>query len=114
MERVAGDVEALHLGVADLDALLVGARVEGTFDFQSGFGRGRADQLDDGDMISQRPAAPVLRDVTEQTMLDLIPLRRARRVMVDTQHKIRLVGELLQLDLPQPSGAHRSSRRSLP
>ena len=48
MERVACDVERLHLGIADLDALLVGPRVERTLDFQAGLGRRRGDQFDDG------------------------------------------------------------------
>ena len=33
MERVAADIEGIHLGIADLDALLVGALVENAFDF---------------------------------------------------------------------------------
>src|SRR5438874_12324209 len=102
MERVAGDVEALHLGIADFDALFVSAGVECALDFQSGFGRGRADQFDDCDPIGERPAAPVLRDVTEQAVLYSVPLRRAWRVVVDTKHETGLVGELLQLYLPQP------------
>jgi len=79
MEGVACDVETLHLGIADLDALLVGPRVERALDFQSGFGRRRADQLDDGDTIRQRPSTPVLRDVTEQAVLYSVPRRRASR-----------------------------------
>jgi vitamin B12/bleomycin/antimicrobial peptide transport system ATP-binding/permease protein len=39
-----------------------------------------ADQLDHGKAIGERSAAPVLRDVAEQPVLDLVPLRRARRV----------------------------------
>ena len=74
MECVALDVEGLHLGIADFDALLVGARVERAVDLQSGLGRCRADQFDDGEAIGQRPAAPVLGDVTEQPVLDLVPL----------------------------------------
>ena len=46
MELIAGDVEAVHLGVADPDALLVAARSERAFDFQTGFGRRCTDQLD--------------------------------------------------------------------
>jgi len=38
MELIAGDVEAFHCGVADLDALLVAARVERAFDLQTGLG----------------------------------------------------------------------------
>src|SRR5208337_5329901 len=52
--------------------------------------------------IGERPAAPVLGDVAEQPMLNLVPLRCARRIMVDMDDEPGLVGELLQLDLPQP------------
>lgn len=77
MELAAGDVEAGHLDVGDLDALLVGPPVERAGDFESGLGRGCADQFSDGEAVSERPAAPVLSDVAEQPMLDLVPLRRA-------------------------------------
>ena len=69
MELIAGDVEGLHLGLADPDALAVGARVERAVDFQAGLGRGGADQLDHGEASGERPAAPVLRDVAEQPVL---------------------------------------------
>src|SRR5437763_9135276 len=69
MELIAGDVEAFHLGFADLDALLIAARVECALDFQTGLGRRRSDQLDHGKAIRERPAAPVLRDVAEQPVL---------------------------------------------
>jgi hypothetical protein len=59
-------------GIADFDALSVGARVERAVDFQAGLGRCRADQFDGGEAIGQRPAAPVLGDVTEQPVLDLL------------------------------------------
>ena len=74
MERIADDVEAFHLGLADLDPHFIGARVERTFDLQPSLGRCRPDQFDDGEAIGQRPAAPVLGDVTEQPVLDLVPL----------------------------------------
>ena len=102
MELIAGDVEAVHLGVADPDALLVAARIERAFDFQTGFGRRCTDQLDHGKAICERPAAPVLRDVAEQPVLDLVPLRRAGRIVVDTDDEPGLVGQLLQFDLPEP------------
>ena len=67
---IAGDVEGFHLGLADPDALAVGARVERAIDFQAGLGGGGADQLDHGEASGERPAAPVLRDVAEQPVLD--------------------------------------------
>ena len=76
---IALDVEAFHLGVADFDAFLVGSRVKRAFYFETGFGRGCGDQFDDGEPIRERSAAPVLGDVAEQTVLDLVPFRRAGR-----------------------------------
>src|SRR4051812_14545280 len=103
MERVAAYVEGVDLGIADLDALLVGSLIENAFDFQSRLGRGCGDQLDDGGAALQWPAAPVLRDVAEQAMLDLVPLGRAWRIVADLDGHLQLVGELLQFALPQAS-----------
>ena len=83
MECVALDVEGLHLGIADFDALLVGRGVERALDFQAGFGRCRSNQLDYGHAIDEWSPAPSLRDVAEQAVLDFIPLRRARRIVVN-------------------------------
>jgi hypothetical protein len=77
MEIIAVDVQCRHLGVADLDALLVGPRVERALSLQSGLCRRGADQLDDGKTIRQRTAAPVLGDVAEKAVLYPVPLRRA-------------------------------------
>jgi hypothetical protein len=77
MELIACDIEAFHCGFADLDALLVAAHVEHAFNLQTGLGGRRPDQLDHGKAIRQRPAAPVLRDVAEQPVLDLVPLSAA-------------------------------------
>jgi hypothetical protein len=102
MECVALDVERHHLGIADFDTLFVGDGVERAFDLQAGLGGRRGNQLDHGHAIDDGAPAPDLRDVAEQAMLDLIPLRGARRIMMDMEPEAGLVGELLQLDLPQP------------
>jgi len=73
MEFIALDVERLHRGIADFDALLVGGGIERALDFQAGFGRRRGNQLDHGHAIDEWPPAPSLRDVAEQAVLDLIP-----------------------------------------
>ena len=61
MERIAGDVEGVHFGVADLDAFFIGSLVERASDLEARLCRRRADEFDDGDTIRQRPAAPVPR-----------------------------------------------------
>ncbi len=40
-------------------------------------------QLDDGYPVSQRTGAPILRDMAEEAVLDLIPLRCARRIVAN-------------------------------
>jgi hypothetical protein len=99
MEIIAFDVEQFHLGAADFDTLFAGPRVERT---QSGLCRRGANELDDGETIRQRAATPVLCDVAEHAVLDLIPLGCAGRIVVDMEHKPCLVGKLLQLNLPEP------------
>ncbi len=69
MERVAADVETFHLGLGDPYAFLVDPRVEGAFDFEPGLGACRRDELDDGGVVCERPAAPSLRDAAEQAVL---------------------------------------------
>src|SRR5215472_18961367 len=102
VELITGDVEAFHCGFADLDAFLIGAGVERAFNLETGLGGRRADQLDNGKAICERSATPVLRDVAEQPVLYFIPLRRARRIVVDVDHEAGLVGQLLQFDFPEP------------
>jgi len=101
MERIAGDVEGGHLGVADLDALGVGVFVEFAANRETGFCRGRRDQFDDRRSAGQGTPAPVLRDMTEQAMLDFVPFRRAGRIVANADGQSGLVGELLQFDFPQ-------------
>src|SRR5271154_5366863 len=81
MEGVAFDVEGRHFGVADSDALFIGIGVEFAADRQSRLGCGRRDQLDDRRPAGERPATPILRDVAEQAVVDLVPLGCAGRVM---------------------------------
>src|SRR5450631_13377 len=105
MEPVAFDVHGGQFPVGDLDPLLVAARIEARVDLQPGTGRRRSDQVDDHLQALQRLAAPVQAHVAEHAMLDFVPLRRSRREMADADRQPDLVGELLQLDLPQTSTA---------
>src|ERR1700720_3900593 len=66
MERVAADVESLHFGIGDLDALLIGPFIERTLDLEPGFSGGGGDQLDHCSAADEWLGAPVLRDMAEQ------------------------------------------------
>ena len=102
MERIADKVETFHLGLADLDALAIAAGIEGALDLETGLGGRGPDEFDHSKAIRERPASPVLGDVAEQPVLDLVPLRCARRIMMDVDHEPGIVGELLQFALPEP------------
>ena len=106
MEGVAADVESSHFGVADFHALGVGVFVEFAAHGEAGLRCRRRDQFDDRRSAGQRTPAPVLRDVTEKAMLDLVPLRRAGRIMANGDGQSGLVGEFLQFELPCVTGAN--------
>ena len=69
MKVVAFDVDGRHFIIADLNAFLIEIAIEVAGDRETVFGRGGTDQLDDDLVADQRLAAPVLRDVGEETML---------------------------------------------
>ena len=81
--RVSGYVEGRHFRVRDLDALWIGVAIEFAADFETGFRRGVGDQFDDDEEAEEWRRAPVLRDVAEHAMLDLVPLRGPWRIVAD-------------------------------
>src|SRR5207302_10629635 len=62
---------------------------------------GCGNQIDDDAIADERLGAPVLTDEGEQAVLNLVPLAGARRQVVDDDVDAKLVGQLLQLALPQ-------------
>src|ERR1700732_291192 len=70
-------------------------------DLQAGFRRCRADQVDDHLIADERLRAPVHANEGEQPVLDLVPLARSGRKMMDLNGDAEFVGETLQLSLPQ-------------
>ena len=101
MKVVALDVDGRHFVIADLNAFLIEIAIEIAGDRETAFGRSGADQLDDDLVADQRLAAPVLRDIGKKTVLDPVSFAGARRQMSDRDGKACLVGEPLQLKLPQ-------------
>lgn len=73
------DGQCAHCGVADSDAGGVAVLVEFGVDFPALPGRGGPDEVDDHLVAGQRPATPVHRDMTEEPVLDFVPLAGARR-----------------------------------
>src|SRR5215212_5752857 len=60
------------------------------------------DQVNHGLKGAERAASPVLRNVTKQAMLDLVPLAGARWKMRDVDRQAQVVGQALQFLLPRP------------
>lgn len=77
------------------------ALVELGVDLQPGAGGRLGDRVDDDLVADQRPAAPVFGDEAPQAMLDLVPLAGGGREVADRYLKAAVVGEALQLGLPQ-------------
>jgi hypothetical protein len=105
MECVAFDGELGHFGVADLDALGVSLGVAFAGDCQTRLCWGCGDQRDDSQAAGQRPATPILGDVTVEAVRDLVPFRGAGRRVAHHKGQARRVGAFLQLDFPRPDAA---------
>ena len=92
--------EVAHLRLGDDEAGLIASLIELGLDAQPGGRAGVADQLDEGLEGAERTPAPVLRDVAEEPVLDLVPLARARREVRDVDAEAQVVGQALQRGLP--------------
>src|SRR6266851_843635 len=102
--KVIGDaVDGGKVCVGNGDAFGVVAAIEAAANGEAGLGSGSADQLEKDLMADERGCSPVLGDEREEPMLDLVPFGGAGRQMADDQGEADLVGELLQLGLPQPA-----------
>src|SRR5215207_9936448 len=100
MKAMGMQCESLHLGRGDGDARRVATLVQFRSDAQPG-GRTRAtDQGDHRLEGAEGPPAPVLRDVTEQPVLDLVPFAGARRKVRHMNAQAEIGGEALQTVLP--------------
>ena len=102
VEFVTLDVEFGHLLVGDLYAFRIKIAIDLAVNFEPRVGRCAADQLNNHLVTDQRLAAPVLRDVGEQSMLDAVPLGGAGRQVGHRYFQAGLIGEALRFSLPQP------------
>ena len=100
MKLIADQRQCLHLFLGHLDARRIFPGVEFGSDLKPGGCPDVPDAVDDGLVRRQRGAPPVRRDVTEEPVLDLVPLAGARRKMTHLDGQSGLVGQLLKLVLP--------------
>ena len=99
-EGIVSQGECIHLRFRDDYSGRVLPLVQLGFDTKPRGRSGVSDEVDDSLKRRQRLPAPVLGDVAEQAMLYLVPLACSGRKVTDTDTQVRLVGELLQLELP--------------
>src|SRR5437867_4733650 len=100
MKGLWSPVDSSELLVGDLESILVAALVQARFEVQSLVRPGVADKIDNHGVAHQRLPTPVLGDVAEHPVLDLVPLAGAGRKVADRNRQAGLVGQLLQAELP--------------
>src|SRR6202040_4111565 len=102
VEFGASDSDGVHFVIRDDDAFWILVGVEFAVDREAGARCRGGDQVDDHAIADQRCGAPVLTDEREQAVLDLVPLAGAWRKVADGDVDAELVGQALELALPQP------------
>src|ERR1700676_1552298 len=103
MAKMSAQLNLLKSLIRDPDSGLIVVGVQDCLDCQSAPCARAADQIDHRFKVQQGPASPVQTDEGEETMLDLIPLAGARRIVTDGDRDGNLVRELLQFHFP---GSH--------
>jgi hypothetical protein len=94
VEFIGFDVEGGHLGIGDLDPLWIGPSIEFAVHARTSGCRRCGDQIDHDQTTGQGRAAPVLADMAEQSVLDLVPFRGTRRVVANLKREAGLVSQL--------------------
>ena len=100
MKRIGDQRECVHLFLGHRNARRILPGVEFGPDPEPGGCPDVPDAVDDGLVRRQRGAAPVRRDVTEEPVLDLVPLAGAGWKMTRLDGQSGLVGQLLKRMLP--------------
>ena len=101
MEFVAFDRYVGEFFIGDFDSRLVRVFVKLGANAQTRLGCHAADQVHYDLASQQRAASPVVGDVAEHSMLDLVPLAGAGREVTDLHGKPKFISKLLQLQSPQ-------------
>ena len=100
MKVVWNKSQGLHIGVRNLDSERIRTRVEFRFHRETGRRPHVANELHDRLVIEQRSPTPVLRDVADESVLNLVPFGRPGRKVGDADGETRAVREPLQFRLP--------------
>ena len=105
VELVWRELDRGQFSIADFDPFGIRPLIQRRLDFQPALGLGRPNELNDHLVTHEWPPAPVLRDVTEHSMFDLVPLARPRGEVTHADLKSQFIRQALQLHLPQSHSA---------
>jgi hypothetical protein len=98
-------IDGCQFCVGDLNPGGITPSVQFRLDFQTGLRGGVGDQLDYDFVTDQRPTSPVLGNVVEHPMFNLVPFAGSGWEMADVDRNTQVKGEVLQGDLPQTTPA---------
>src|SRR5687768_10477999 len=102
MKLVPLEGQFSKLFVRYLEPSFVGILVQLGPNVKPCFGGRAADQIDHDLAADQGASAPVVGDVAEHPMFDLVPLAGSGWKVTDLDLDAELIGQLLQLAFPQP------------
>lgn len=89
----------MHGRLRNADTCVVAPSVQPCLHLQSLGGGRRADEVHHRLVVLQWAASPIHADMTEETVLHLVPLARPRREVTDADGQTRRVRQSLQLGL---------------
>ena len=103
--RLQGDGGEVSVGYLDAGGVLLFDKLGD--DRQAGVGRGGADVVEDRLIVGQWDTGPVLADLTEQAMIDRIPLGGAAGVVTDGDLEAMRVDEACLESILEAANARR-------
>ena len=101
MKLVSFHVERCQLRIRDLLPLRVLSAIQFAADTKSLVCCGACDQTHDHSETRERLPPPVLADVREHPVLDLVPLARSGREVADRYRQSGVVRKFLELNFPE-------------
>src|SRR5260370_29905202 len=117
MKCVTLKLEGCDFFIGNLDALRIAVGSEFAADVQAGLGCGVGDEFDHCQAAGERFGAPVLRDVAEHAVLDLVPLCALPRcidvVGANPTRQLSLQPEAPGADQEATNGLKHFGKRSL-
>ena len=91
MQLMSLEAELVDIFLRYLDAGFILAGIQDRFDFESAACSGAADEIDHGFEVDQRFTLPVQANEGEQSVLDLVPLAGARRIVANGDGHARFI-----------------------